>query len=63
MFLRLMPFDHPPVCVLKCRANSSDRANRFPQLGQEQGKGRSPETDSIQCQIQQHPLTTIFFVS
>ena len=31
-----------PVCVLVCLANSSDRANRFPQPNQEQGKGRSP---------------------
>jgi len=35
-----------PVCVLWCRANSSDRANLLPQPAQEQGNGRSPETES-----------------
>ena len=32
-----------PVCVLVCRANSSERAKRLPHPNQEQGKGRSPE--------------------
>ena len=31
-----------PVWVLKCRCNSSDRVNRFPQNSQLQTKGRSP---------------------
>ena len=31
-----------PVCVRRCRCNSSDRVKRFPQKSQLQTKGRSP---------------------
>lgn len=47
-------FFNPPVCVLKCRVNSSDLANLLRQCSHLQTKGFSPGNKTRICQSLYH---------